>query len=440
MKQILSRGVLSLSICIAPAVHAGFFDMIPGANDIGKNLIKSAIDSGGGNRGTTDSTPQGLSVNLVGTESLPKNKKVILGNFVVEFQNRYEKTSQGLSFMGMGNAGSSTAINDVTLPSSQTLQTITNFAYLDVVKKLKAHGYEVIEVSDLLPEAKTAYQEMAKSAYAVMPGATIQNHDGQSILYSPEGMSTTIPDTGCDHYKGALGNLIAFNTRTASYENKIAIAQGGIPMLKVWMTVGFGDADAKGGNSNENILKRQSTFGTNKSAIESGNNAKATAGMYLKPGATRFAFLAPAEHKFEYTTPNCSSGWKNKNSYRDPADGDAILLLGNKYHDDGSEVVALSSKANSIGVTDTALGGGIGIRSVKENTDGTQAQSVKSGQGAKLSLKGSSSSGRIVGNTEVGTRIDTTTQYATEISADFYASTAIKIIDDVSAAFVNKLP
>jgi hypothetical protein len=346
----------------------------------------------------------------------------------------------GLSFMGMGNAGSSTSINDVVLPDAQTLQTITNFAYLDLVKKLKARGYEVIQVSDLSPEAKSAYQEMAKSTYAVAPGASIQNYDGQSILYSPEGMTTTIPDLGCDHYKGALGNLISFNTRTASYENKIAKAQGGIPMLKVWMTIGFGDADAKGGNANENLLKRQSTFGSSKAAIESGNNAKATAGMYLKPGATHFAFLVPVANKFEYTTPNCSSGWRNKNSYRDPADGDAILLLGNKYHDDGSDVLALSNKANSIGVTDTAIGGGIGIRSVKENSDGTQTQSGKNGQQVKLSKSGESSSGRIVGNTGIGTRIDTTTQYATEISADFYATTAVKMIDDVSNEFVAKLP
>jgi hypothetical protein len=439
MKQALSGICLSLSLCVVPAAHAGLFDLIPGASDIGKNLIKSAIDSGG-NKNTSDSAVQGVSVNLVGLENLPKSKKIILGNFVVEFQNRYEKTSQGLSFMGMGNAGSSTAVNDVTLPNDQTLQTITNFAYLDVVKKLKARGYEVVQITDLSPEAKSAYLEMKKSPYAFGPGAPMQNYDGSSVVYSPEGMTPIISELGCSHYKGALGNFVAFNTRSASYENKIANGQGAIPILKVWMTIGFGDAEAKGGNANENILKRQSTFGSNKAAIESGNNAKATAGMYLKPGATRFAFLVPAEHKFEYSSPSCSSGFGNKNTYREPADGDAILLLGNKYHDDGSEVVALSSKANSIGVTDTAIGGGIGIRSVKENTDGTQAQSVKSGQGAKLSLKGSSSSGRIVGNTEVGTRIDTTTQYATEIGADFYASTSIKIIDDVSAAFIAKLP
>ena len=60
-------------------------------------------------------------------------------------------------------------------------------------------------------------------------------------------------------------------------------------------------------------------------------------------------------------------------------------------------------------------------------------------QGVKLSLKGSSSSGRIVGNADTGTRIDTTSQYATEIGADFYATTAVKMIDEVSAAFIGKL-
>jgi hypothetical protein len=73
-------------------------------------------------------------------EALPPTKKVILSNFVVEFQQQYEKRKTGFSIMGLGGAGSSTAIMDVTLPSQETLQAITNFAYLDTLKKAQGQG------------------------------------------------------------------------------------------------------------------------------------------------------------------------------------------------------------------------------------------------------------------------------------------------------------
>lgn len=453
---------MSMFLFCTPA-QAGLFDAVTGGiGNMGAQLVKGAMDSGGKDSGSSDSAaqPAGVTIKLENMDALPKTKKVILSNFVVEFQSRYSKTKSGFSIMGFGNAGSSTSINDVTLPSSDTLQTITNFAYLDVVRKLKAKGYEVIQVSDLSPAAKASYEEMAKGASAIKNGEEFTNIDGESVLYSPDGMTSILPMYGCNHYPPKGFTDIMSNAArqiTPKREQEMANAQGRIPLLKVWITVGFGEVDAKGGHASENYLKRQQRYGSSNIStnIESGNTANASAGMFLKQGATHFAFTVPTllsadENRLDYKGPRCpntddpnSIALIKLNTAADkafPADGDALVLLEHKYRDDGSEVVALSNKANSIGVTDTAIGSGIGIRSTKENSDGTQTHSSQSGQGVKLSLKGSSSSGRIVGNTAgTGTRINTTSQYATEIGADFYATSSVKMITDVSAAFVGKL-
>lgn len=459
--SFLSIIVMSLFMFCTPA-QAGLFDAVTGGiGNIGAQLVKGAMDSGSKDSGASDSAaqPAGVAIKLENMDALPKTKKVILSNFVVEFQSRYSKTKSGFSIMGFGNAGASTSINDVTLPSSDTLQTITNFAYLDVVKKLKAKGYEVIQVSDLSPAAKASYEEMAKGASAIKNGEGFTNIDGESVLYSPEGMTSVLPSAaGCDHYPPKGFTDIMSNAArqiTPKREQEMANAQGRIPLLKVWITVGFGEVEAKGGHARENYLKRQQSYGSStiSTDIESGNKANASAGMFLKQGATHFALtvptlLSPDENRTNYKGPRCPNTDKNSNALLSlntaadkafPADGDALILLEHKYRDDGSEVVALSNKANSIGITDTAIGSGIGIRSAKENSDGTQTHSNQNGQGVKLSLKGSSSSGRIVGNAGSGTYIDTTSQYATEISADFYATSSVKMIDEVSAAFIGKL-
>lgn len=428
---LLNLGVSSLS-------HAGLFD------GLGATIIKSAMGSSESGKAadTTVNVPPGeIAIDVVGLESLPKNKKIILGNFVVEFQSRYEKTSSGTTLFGLGSAGSSTVTNDITLPDQNTLQTITNFVYLDLVKKLKNKGYEVIEVTSLSPAAKAAYDEIQTSPSAVNDREVFTNFDGQSVLYSPDGMRSALPTEGCDHYKKGwdISRGISIQ-RTAARENKMAIAQGNVPVLKVWMTVGFGDVDAKGGNANINSLTtRQQRYGSSTADLKTGNTAAATAGMYLKPGVSRFSLLLPSENKFEYTTPHCNSGWRNKSSYRPPADGDVLIQLTNKYRDDGMEVVALSNEANTIGITDTALGGGVGIRTVKENSDGTQAQSRGNSQGTQVKLVGSSSSGRLLGNADAGTAINTTSQYVSEIRADNYAASAVKIIVDVTTALAGKL-
>lgn len=392
-----------------------------------------------------------VPLKVYGQEALPKTKKIILSNFVIEFQKRYEKTTKGFSLLGLGNAGSSTAINDVTLPDAEILQTITNFAYMDTVKKLRAKGYEVIEVNGLSASSLPPYQKMTKSA-GFKPGEKLDNIDGDSVLYSPDGMTGTQPMMPCMHYKpennkffaklSAMGRSYTVNYNGMS-ENEMAVAEGDVPVLKVWMTVGFGGVDAKGGNTVIDA-RQKSYWGSDKTNALNSANASATSGMFLKQGATRFSIKLPSHDTYLYSTYKQSCpvhigfGFATDLS-KDPgaADGDVVITLLDKLYDDGSAVISLENQAGAVEITDHSIGGGIGIRTIKV-AEGTGAQSASNEQGVTSSLVSQNTSGRI-DTAGMGTSLHTSSQYATSIKADYFATSAVKMITEASAAMIEKL-
>lgn len=378
-------------------------------------------------------------------EALPKTKKVILSNFVVEFQQQYEKKKSGFSIMGLGNAGSSTAIMDATLPSLSTLQAITNFAYLDTVKKLRAKGYEVIEVTQLSEKSKSSYDKLTKTA-PIKSGDVTDNIDGQSVVVSPDGMISSFPNSGCTHFgsRKAFTNM-SNNMRQVStggqtaYENEIANAEGKIPLLKVWIAVEFGEVVAKGGNAF--ISARQSDFlGNVQTTVSNSANAQATQGMFLEPGVTHFSFELPADgQKYNHS---CGISFSDS-TVTPPTDGDVFIRLAEKYRDDGdSTPLKMSGQAGTVGVTDTYLGGGIGVRRVKDNGDGTQAQTFDNGKGTKVTQHADRTSGIVDTNEGFGDRtsLHTTRAWTADIRSDVYAASAATMIYKVTDAFVAKLP
>lgn len=375
-------------------------------------------------------------------EALPKSKKVILSNFVVEFQQQYEKRKSGFSFMGLGNAGSSTGKMDATLPDQATLQAITNFAYLDTVKKLKAKGYEVIEVTQLSDKSKASYDKLTQSN-PIKPGETIDNIDGQSVLLSPDGMTSTIPNAGCTHFGSRKsGANLSNNFRQTSsggqtkYENEVANAEGKIPLLKVWLAVEFGELAVSGGNAF--VSARQKDFlGSTTTTVSNSANAEATQGMFMEPGVTHYAFELPVDgEKYNH---GCGISFSNS-TVTPPADGDVFIRLKEKYRDDGdSAPLKLSSQAGTVGVTDTYIGGGIGVRSVKDSDKGERAQTFDNGKGTKVTQQAGRTSGTVdIGG--MGTSLHSTREWTTEIRSDVYAASAATMIYKVTDAFISKLP
>lgn len=375
-------------------------------------------------------------------DALPKNRKVILSNFVVEFQQQYEKRKTGFSVLGLGNAGSSTAKMDATLPSQATLQAITNFAYLDTVRKLRARGYEVIEVTQLSERSRGSYEKLAKSN-PIKSGEVFDNIDGQSVLVSPEGMVSTIPNAGCTHFGSRkAGANLSNNFRQASsgaqtkYENEVANAEGKVPLLKVWIAVEFGEVQANGGNAF--ISARQRDFlGSTKTTVSNSANAEVTQGMFLEPGVTHLSFELPVEgEKYNHS---CGISFSNS-TVTPPADGDVFIRLKEKYRDDGdSAPLKLTGQAGTVEVTDTYIGGGIGIRSVNDTDKDKQAKTFDDGKGTKVTQRAARTSGT-VDTDGMRTSLHTSREWTAEIRSDVYAASAATMIYKVTDAFVAKLP
>lgn len=449
--------LLCLALVLASAsAHAGLLDVVSdGVGSLKGKLTGSVPEAGAaGQPGSAEvaasevppdpSTFKAVVPNVAveNIEALPKTKKVILSNFVVEFQQQYEKRKTGFSLMGLGNAGSSTAKMDATLPSQATLQAITNFAYLDTVRKLRAQGYEVIEVNQLSEKSRGSYEKLAKSN-PIKSGEVFDNIDGQSVLVSPEGMISTIPNAGCTHFGSRkAGANLSNNFRQASsgaqtkYENEVANSEGGIPLLKVWIAVEFGEVEANGGNAF--ISARQRDFlGSTTTTVSNSANAQATQGMFLEPGVTHFSFELPVSgEKYNHS---CGISFSNS-TVTPPADGDVFIRLKEKYRDDGdSAPLKLSAQAGTVGVKDTYIGGGIGIRSVKDSDKDEQARVVDDGKGTKVTQH----AGRTSGTVDIDgmrTSLHTSREWTAEIRSDVYAASAATMIYKVTDAFIAKLP
>ncbi len=444
-----ARFISGISLLLAcSSVQAGLLDVITdGIESIsGKADNAAPVPTTDSNKATPAELakfkPVEPSVKGENLNTLPKTKKIVLSNFVVEFQQHYEKRKTGFSILGMGNAGSSTAVYNAQLPSANTLQNITNFAYLDVLKKLKAKGYEVIEVNHLSEKSRSSYEKLTRTA-PIKPGEVFNNIDGESVLYSPEGMVSSLPNAGCTHYGSEksfsnLGNNMRMTSTgyQTQYENEIANAEGKIPLLKVWIAVEFGEVVAKGGNAFISARQRDFVGNSTTTTVSNSANAEATPGMFLKPEVTRFSIELPTDAQYK-TNHGC--GIRFGSALIPPADGDAFVRLAEKYRDDGdSAPLKMSSQAGTVGVTDTYLGGGIGLRRVSENNDGTQDQVSDNGK-MRTTRMAARSSGT-VDPEGYRTSLNTISEFASEISVDDYAASTATMIYKVSEAFVAKLP
>lgn len=281
----------------------------------------------------------------------------------------------------------------------------------------------------------------------IKSGEVFDNIDGKSVLVSPDGMTSSLPNAGCTHFGSRKGfTNTSNNFRMSSsgyqtqYENEIANAQGKVPLLKVWIAVEFGEVQANGGNAF--ISARQKDFlGTTKTTVSNSANAQATQGMFLEPGVTHFAFELPTDVAYK-NNHGCGVSFSSS-AVTPPADGDAFIRLAEKYLDDGdSAPLKMSSQAASVGITDTAIGGGIGVRSVKENNDGSQGQTLDNGNGTVVTQHAARTSGMVDTNEGLGDRtaLHTVNEWSTHIRADVYAASAATMIYKVTNAFVSKLP
>jgi hypothetical protein len=387
-----------------------------------------------------------VPIKATNLEALPKTKKIIMGNFVLDFQEQYIKTKTGFNLLGAGSFDRHVATNSITLPDANVLQALTDFAFQSVLEKLRQQGYEVILPAQLSESARSYQEKLFTDADQIKSGQRMETWDGTSILYTPTGV-TSLMTNNCDygHSSGdhksigeklaSIGDNFKNKSSSPSQERKLAAAEGA-PLLKVWITVGFGDVEANGAGSFISNRQKNYTTGAETTTVTNAANANATSGMYLRPSVTRFSFTNPGDSILNW---NC--GISLTRGSKTPADGDVLITLSEKYRDDGSEVASLSNHAASIGITDTAIGGNVVARNVKENGDASRSRTAGAGQAVQVTSQGSRTSGIVDTREDMSSRTQLNTQsnYATTVRSDYYATSVIKMVEDVSSAFVDKM-
>lgn len=374
-------------------------------------------------------------------EALKGAKKVVISNFVVEYQKRYESVKKGFSLLGLGNAGVSVTSNENLLPEPVVLKSITNYLHDVVVAQLKAKGYEVVEPANMAVKAN--YGKYADGS-GLADGASFLNMDGESVLYSPDGFKAMVPLVGgCSHYvtkDTSMGTRLKLASaqmaagQAMEQERQIMLAESA-PALKVWLTVGFGDASAAGGNAL--IMDRQKSYWGNTvdQKVLNSANGKASAGMFMKPAVTRISIRTNSELA---AVKGCGVSF-SASTVLPPVDGEVQIQLQEKHVDDGGPVAALQSQAASIAVQSKLIGSNLVQTTVKESSDGTKDGSSAGAAGAKVTLQSNTTSGRI-DTAGYGTSLRTQASYVTEFGADVYATSAVKMMQETLSALISRLP
>lgn len=396
-----------------------------------------------------------VPVRVEGLEKLPKgNKKLLMGNFVVEYQESYISTKKGFHIMGIGGFKQNTATNDLRLPEPGVLGELTNFIYARTLEKLRAQGWEVVEPAGFKPESKDAARALAESA-PVKNGMTFDNIEGASTLYTPSGYPGWVSfGGGCDHFIGMQEAHLNLLNRLGKAGEKISrgVNEGmqnvnerklakleALPLLKVWITVGFGEATAKGAGSMISGRQKDYVTGTETTTVANAANSNATAGMFLKPDVTRITIQLPPEGDPSFIGFSRSCGTTLFNAFKPPVDGEVRVHLADKWYDDGGKVASLETQAGNIQVKDTPIGGGLAQRTVKEQ-EGKGVGRAAGGNEVQIASTGSNTSGRLYMNGGLGGDVLNTQQtYVTTIRADYYATSALKMMEDVTSAFISRL-
>lgn len=130
--------------------------------------------------------PQG-AIETAGIDYLKNEQTVIVGAFKVGFAQKIDASARGGTLFGT-DTQSAAMTGTLQGVDPQVFQAITDAAYADFIKKLRATGLKVIETSDL----------QASPTFTAMKVEPSPQRIGDSIFYAPTGMKLTLfpGDTG----------------------------------------------------------------------------------------------------------------------------------------------------------------------------------------------------------------------------------------------------
>ncbi|OIO60240.1 MAG: hypothetical protein COX57_03910 [Alphaproteobacteria bacterium CG_4_10_14_0_2_um_filter_63_37] len=177
-------------------------------------------------------------------DELEGTKKVLLTDFVVEFENGYEHRDD-----------TAHAYASLEGLSTEGRQKLTDQLYEQVVADLTALGWEVVAPNQLTdnPDYQATIKEAVATPYHYETSLSVDKDESwsrSSMLYSPHGFPLYLPAPDQRGQRGIgeggiMGNLFgSVGVQVYHHEQELADNQK-VPVLKVWIAVGFGDAMAE---------------------------------------------------------------------------------------------------------------------------------------------------------------------------------------------------
>ncbi|MCH2548068.1 MAG: hypothetical protein MK052_10735 [Alphaproteobacteria bacterium] len=170
--------------------------------------------------------------------------EVIIGNFKVGFVTftKAKKTAKGGFLSGNSSWGKASAHVTLDGISDADMQAITETAYNDFVKTLKANGYTIADRSKL---------ENAKHYSNLKPMANPDKKEGSFFSGATDKLTVVSPKAlPFYYYPGEAGERggIGFSNAGSVYGG--FASESGIPVLSVYYTVDFANAGGYGGYRN----------------------------------------------------------------------------------------------------------------------------------------------------------------------------------------------
>lgn len=148
-------------------------------------------------------------VKVDGASALEGVQNVVIGSFKVGFVESAKQTNKAKgTFMKSAMGGK--ARGNVTLEgiSPQTMQSITDAAYADFVKKLQAQGYNVVDRSTLTSSSEYSSMSTKQFPYLADSSGFLSEY-GKTVFYQPSALGSTGVAFSGDFPQSSSGSSVA---------------------------------------------------------------------------------------------------------------------------------------------------------------------------------------------------------------------------------------
>lgn len=286
-------------------------------------------------------------------------KRIAITSFGVEYQTKVK--AYGSTF---GSTSSATSVLSLDGVKPETMQAIADEAYAELVKDLRAAGYEVVDQATL--DANEDYQKLKKRALASGEEINVADNEkkvmtNKSRIYSPKGAIFYRPAVDeAGQRIGTIGNMFSSLGNSMS-PNKNLEADIGKALkanvLKVYYAVGFGSASASASGGYTG-----SSFNSQSQSVKVQLNL-------IGDGETRYSFRVPGKSLLPgFASNETPHDGHAIVSLAKPFSGDSDILAGNVYNSTSTSNRAGNALSTGLAALGALAGKSLGSSNTQEFT------------------------------------------------------------------------